>query len=265
MTKAVAFAFVSVVCMAAVAEPVVCTSPDGRSAATFDLTARGEPTYTFKYRGKTVVEPSTLGFDIKALGRDAFNGRKLAQLKEGFSPMGVERATFDETWKPVWGEESEIRDRHEEMLVKLLQKETGWRMNIRFRVFDDGMGFRYEFPSSDDDSVARLVPGENIGGEGKGDPLTHFTIVEERTRFNLPCDATSWWIPADYETQEYRYTKSKVSEIPSLFKGAPDANLSSTLTDVPAVQTALMLKYEGTGNGERGTGICMSTYTRRPA
>ena len=263
----------AVACVAAFAESLTCASPDGKNALSFALGEKGEPTYSFAYRGKKVVEPSTLGFDIKALGKDAFEGRKPGELRTGFVLSGVERASADETWRPVWGEESEIRDRHEEMLVKLVQKGTGRRMDLRFRVFDDGMGFRYEFPADDDNSVARLVPGENIAPEGKTQPLTHFTIVEERTRFNLPCDATAWWIPADYETQEYRYTKSRVSEIPSLFKAAPDANLSSTLTDFPAVQTALMLKYDDgllvniheaacvdystmhlrvTGNGERG-------------
>ena len=264
---------VAAACVAVLAESLTCASPDGKNALTFALGEKGEPTYSFAYRGKKVVEPSTLGFDIKALGKDAFEGRRPGELRTGFVLAGVERASTDETWRPVWGEESEIRDRHEEMLVKLVQKGTGRRMDLRFRVFDDGMGFRYEFPADDDNSVARLVPGENIAPEGKTQPLTHFTIVEERTRFNIPCDATAWWIPADYETQEYRYTKSRVSEIPGLFKAAPDANLSSTLTDFPAVQTALMLKYDDgllvniheaacvdystmhlrvTGNGERG-------------
>ncbi len=254
MKTIVALLLSAMVAIPAAAASVTCVSPDGKNIASFDIGEKGEPTYSFSYRGKTVVEPSTLGFDIKALGKDAFEGRKPGEMRTGFSVVGVERASFDETWKPVWGEESEIRDRHEEMLVKLVQKGTGRRMDLRFRVFDDGMGFRYEFPAGVDDSVARLVPGQNIVPDGKTQPLTHFTIVEERTRFNLPCDATAWWIPADYETQEYRYTKSRVSEIPSLFKVAPDANLSSTLTEFPAVQTALMLKYEGRGKGEEGKG-----------
>ena len=225
------------------ADPVTCLSPDGRAVVTFDLTAVGEPTYSFAFRGETVIAPSRLGFDIKALGADAFDGRKAADLRRDFVLTDVKRATADETWKPVWGEEKEIRDHHNELLVALVQKTTGRRMNVRFRVFDEGLGFRYEFPSEEDKGVARLVPGQQIVPQGQTQPLTHFTIVEERTRFNLPCDPLAWWIQADYETQEYRYTNSKVTEIPSLFKGAPDANLSSTLTPVPCVQTALMLKY----------------------
>ena len=225
------------------ADPVTCLSPDGRAVVTFDLTAVGEPTYSFAFRGETVIAPSRLGFDIKALGADAFDGRKAADLRRDFVLTDVKRATADETWKPVWGEEKEIRDHHNELLVALVQKTTGRRMNVRFRVFDEGLGFRYEFPSEEDKGVARLVPGQQIVPQGQTQPLTHFTIVEERTRFNLPCDPLAWWIPADYETQEYRYTNSKVTEIPSLFKGAPDANLSTTLTPVPCVQTALMLKY----------------------
>ena len=143
----------AVACIAAFAESFTCASPDGKNALSFALGENGEPTYSFAYRGKKVVEPSTLGFDIKALGKDAFDGRKPGELRTGFVLAGVERAKADETWKPVWGEESEIRDRHEEMLVKLEQKGTGRRMDLRFRVFDDGMGFRYEFPADDDNSV----------------------------------------------------------------------------------------------------------------
>jgi len=230
----------AVACIAAFAESLTCASPDGKNALTFALGEKGEPTYSFAYRGRTVVEPSTLGFDIKALGKDAFDGRKPGELRTGFVLAGVERASFDETWKPVWGEESEIRDCHEEMLVKLVQKGTGRRMNLRFRVFDDGMGFRYEFPAEEDGSVARLVPGQNIAPEGKTQPLTHFTIVEERTRFNLPCDATAWWIPADYETQEYRYTKSRV-----------DDGLLVNIHEAACVDYATM-HLRVTGNGERG-------------
>lgn len=225
------------------ADALRLASPDGANELVFETSDCGEAVYSFFHRGKTVIAPSTLGFDIKALGKDAFAGRKAAQLRKGFSVCGVERDSFDETWRPVWGEESEIRDRHEEMLVHLVQTGTGRRMDIRFRVFNDGLGFRYEFPADAGAVAARLVPGGNIAADGDAWPLTHFTIVEERTRFNLPCDAFAWWIPADYETQEYRYTASRISEVPALFKGAPDANLSSTLSEVPAVQTALMLKY----------------------
>ena len=122
----------AVACIAAFAESLTCASPDGKNALSFALGENGEPTYSFAYRGRTVVEPSTLGFDIKALGKDAFDGRKPGELRTGFVLAGVERAKADETWKPVWGEESEIRDRHEEMLVKLVQKGTGRRMDLRF-------------------------------------------------------------------------------------------------------------------------------------
>ena len=192
----------AVACIAAFAESFTCASPDGKNALSFALGENGEPTYSFAYRGKKVVEPSTLGFDIKALGKDAFDGRKPGELRTGFVLAGVERASADETWRPVWGEESEIRDRHEEMLVKLVQKGTGRRMDLRFRVFDDGMGFRYEFPADDDNSVARLVPGENIAPEGKTQPLTHFTILSSRITLNLnePCaiENTSWIHPVKY-------------------------------------------------------------------
>ena len=209
---------------AARAENIVCFSPDGQSEARFALGSNGEPMWDFAFHGKSVIEPSSLGFEIKALDPDPFKGRIAAGFTNGFEVVGVERSGFDEIWRPVWGEESEIRDCHEEMLVKLVQRGTNRRMNICFRVFDDGVGFRYEFPDQKE--------------------LTHFTIVEERTRFNIPGEATCWWIPADYETQEYRYTKSLLSEIPARYKEPVDENLSSCIPDVPAVQTALMMKLE---------------------
>ena len=161
------------------AEPVTCLSPDARAVVTFDLTAVGEPTYSFAFRGETVIAPSRLGFDIKALGADAFDGRKAADLRRDFVLTDVKRATADETWKPVWGEEKEIRDHHNELLVALVQKTTGRRMNVRFRVFDEGLGFRYEFPSEEDKGVARLVPGQQLQRRGTVDKYVVVVVINE--------------------------------------------------------------------------------------
>ena len=210
-------------CGASVArEPIQAASPNGVCKVTFSLDDQGRPTYAFDFKDKCVIERSRMGFDLKGRGEKG--------LKDGFAVAGTDTSSFNETWKPVWGEESEIRDRHNELLVKLEQKETGRFMNIRFRVFDDGLGFRYEFPQQR--------------------KLGCFTIAEERTDFRLPCDATAWWIPEDYYTQEYNYIKSLLSEIPELFKKHGAMNYRKVgdkrnFPKEPGVQTAVQLKYGG--------------------
>lgn len=193
-------------------------SPNGVCMAVFSLDDSGRPTYELSFKGETVITRSRMGFDLK--------GAK--PLKEGFSVLDSATSAFDETWKPVWGEESEIRDRHNELLVRLEQKSTGRRMDIRFRVFDDGLGFRYEFPVQK--------------------KLGCFTVAEERTDFTIPCDATAWWIPEDYYTQEYNYIRSRISEIPALFKERGAMNYKAVsdkrnFPKEPGVQTAVQLKY----------------------
>ncbi len=194
-------------------------SPDGACKVTFSIDGKGRPSYALEYKGKIVIEKSQMGFDL----------RGGTPLREGFAVVGTETSEFHEKWKPVWGEESEISDDHNELLVRLEQKGSKRKMNIRFRAFDDGLGFRYEFP------VQR--------------EMGHFVIGEERTGFRLPCDATAWWIPEDYYTQEYNYIKSRVSEIPELFKKHGAMNYRGVsdkrnFPKEPGVQTALMLKYD---------------------
>ena len=209
----------AVACTAASAgEPVAVQSPNGVCSLAFSLDDKGRPTYAFSYKGRPVVLRSRMGLDVKG-----------GDLKAGFSIVATEEHKFDAAWRPVWGEESEIRDCHSELLVKLEQKSSGRFMNIRFRVFDDGLGFRYEFPQQ-----------RRLGC---------FTIIEERTDFHLPCDATAWWIPEDYYTQEYNYIKSRLSEIPALFKkhGAMNYGAVSDKRNFPkepGVQTAVQLKYD---------------------
>ncbi|NLN34173.1 MAG: glycoside hydrolase family 97 protein [Flavobacteriaceae bacterium] len=207
-------------------------SPSGNFTMEFSLTADGKPTYQLSYEGKEIVKKSTLGFDFKSnLKEMEFEAQKevekekamkMANFKSGFEVVDVKHSSFDETWTPVWGEVSQIRNHYNEMAVQLNQKNTDREMLIRFRLFDDGLGFRYEFPEQKN--------------------LTYFVIKEERTQFALTGDHTTWWIAGDYDTQEYDYTESKLSEIPGLYFSSMQSNASQTPMPVPGVQTALMMK-----------------------
>ncbi len=188
-------------------------SPDGRLKVTFDLDGT-RPSYTVAYRGKTVIARSHLGYQLEG-GSD---------LIEGFSVAGEQSSSFDETWTPVWGENATIRNHYNELLVRLEQKQSDRKMNIRFRVYDDGMGLRYEFPQ-----------------EGK---LNYFVVKQECTEFAMTGDHTAWWIPGDYDTQEYEYTRSRLSEIHDKLEGAVSGNLSQTIFSKDAVQTSLQLKTD---------------------
>ena len=207
-------------------------SPNGNFTVEFSLTADGKPTYQLSYEGKEILKKSTLGFDFKSnLKEMEFEAQKevekekamkMANFKSGFEVVDVKHSSFDETWTPVWGEVSQIRNHYNEMAVKLNQKDTDRQLIIRFRLFDDGLGFRYEFPEQKN--------------------LTYFVIKEERTQFALTGDHTTWWIAGDYDTQEYDYTESKLSEIPELYFSSMQSNASQTPMPMPGVQTALMMK-----------------------
>ncbi len=190
------------------------TSPNGNVKVDFTLNGT-VPTYTVAYKGKTIINPSRLGYQVAKGGKD---------LLDGFTVIGEEKSTFDETWTPVWGENKTIRNHYNDMLVKLHQDATDVYMNIRFRVYDDGVGFRYEFPA-----------------EGE---LEYFVIKEERTEFAMTGDHTAWWIPGDYDTQEYEYTKTRLSGIRAAFKDATDFNVSQHVFSDTAVQTSLQLKTD---------------------
>ncbi len=190
-------------------------SPDGNLSMTFSLTDNGTPRYSLDYKSKPVVKPSSLGFKLKKGG----------DLKDGFEVVSVNTASVDTTWQPVWGEESEIRDNHREMLVNLRQKSTKRLMSIRFRLFDDGLGFRYEFPMQK--------------------KLSYFVITDELTEFAMAGDHEAYWIPADYDTQEYEYTRSRLSEIASLADSV--SGPTYIWVDRPsdkAVQTSLQMKTD---------------------
>ena len=191
-----------------------CTSPNKEISVAFSLMENGVPSYQMSYKGVPVVLQSTMGFE---LANDT-------NLLDGFSLLDTVYDSKDELWEPVWGEERQIRNHYNEMLVILQQQETNRTMNIRFRVFDEGIGFRYEFPQQAD--------------------LGHFIIQQERTGFTLTGDHIAHWIPGDYDTQEYDYTTSRISEIGSLFDDALTGNASQEQFSKTGVQTALMLKTD---------------------
>ena len=188
------------------------TSPNGQLQLNFSVNAQGEPIYELSYKGKAVIKPSKLGLELK----DA------PGLMNGFTLADTKTSTFDETWEPVWGEVKQIRNHYNEMVVTLNQKAQDRNMIIRFRLFDDGLGFRYEFPLSKN--------------------LNYFVIKDEHTQFAMAGDHTAFWIPGDYDTQEYDYTESKLSEIRGLMKGAITPNSSQTTFSPTGVQTSLQMK-----------------------
>jgi len=218
----------------AMAAPASITSPNGQLVLNFELLEGGVPSYNLDFKGKQVVAPSRLGLTLDSeSSRNDFTkaGAKTAadalQLRTGFEIAGTDTTTFDETWKTVWGEESEIRNHYNEMAVRLRQPEFDREMTVRFRVYDDGVGFRYEFPAQPH--------------------LTYFVIKEEDTEFAMTGDHTMWWIPGDYDTQEYNYTKSRLSTLRDDYAAAAaesDGNASAGKFSTTGVQTALQLKTD---------------------
>lgn len=196
----------------------VLTSPDGRLQLSFDLTNDGTPTYKMDYNNKPVIATSRLGLELK----------NQKSLLDGFKMERVSRSSFDETWQPVWGEQSSIRNHYNEMAVCLSQPDDNGHLRemiVRFRLYDDGVGFRYEWPAQDN--------------------FTYFTIKEERTEFAMTGDHTAYWIPGDYDTQEYDYTISRLSEVREKMPAVKFSyNVSSTVFSDTGVQTSLQLKTD---------------------
>ena len=214
----------------------VLKSPDGNLELRFAITAAGTPTYSLNYGGNAVILPSKLGYEIRGKRlKSTFeekSGRFYAgpeSLHDGFKVTGVERDSHDETWEPVWGEESHIRNHYNELAVTLEQgpvNKNGPKavMVIRFRLYDDGLGFRYEFPEQK--------------------RLKYFVIKDELTQFAMAGDHTAWWIPGDYDTQEYNYTVSRLSEIRGLSFTKAEGNASQQTFSPTGVQTALQMKTD---------------------
>ena len=200
------------VCGAMMAESI--TSPNGNLHLDFTVNAQGEPVYQLFYKGKAVVKPSKLGLELK----------DDPGLMSNFTLSGTDTSTFDETWKPVWGEVAQIRNHYNELAVTLEQKAQNRNMIIRFRLYNDGLGFRYEFPLQRN--------------------LNYFIVKEEHTQFAMTGDHLAFWIPGDYDTQEYDYTESKLSEIRGLMESAVTVNASQFVFSPTGVQTSLQMKTD---------------------
>ena len=212
------------------------SSPDGKLEMSFHLTGDGTPEYTLDYDGRPVILNSGMGFELRGVLKaqkidynadgtvSKSDWKPCESLHDGFAVESVERSAHDETWAPVWGEEDSIRNHYNELAVNLVQASTERRLVIRFRLFNDGLGFRYEFPSQKN--------------------LNYFVIKEELTQFAMTADHTAWWIPGDYDTQEYNYTQCRLSEISKHFKEALTGNDSQTPFSVNGVQTSLQLRTD---------------------
>ncbi len=214
--------FLAMVLLPMLAAAQTVTSPNGKVKLTFSLTDNGAPTYALTFKDKPVVKPSRLGLE---LAKDKHASRKMKEtdLMDGFKIADTRTSTFDETWKPVWGETATIRNHYNELEVSLNQPATHRNVIIRFRVYDDGMGLRYEFPQQK--------------------ALNYFLIKEEHTQFAMAGDHTAWWLPGDYDTQEQETQESKLSEIRGRFHDAVNWSNSSVAVFSPTgVQTALQMK-----------------------
>ncbi len=211
------------------------SSPDGNLKLTFSVDKDGAPTYDLSFNNKLVIKPSKLGLELKKEDpnkktdfewKDNIenNYDSKTNLQNDFILKETKTSSFNENWQPVWGEEKEIKNCYNELLVTLYQAKTDRTMLIRFRLFNDGLGFRYEFPQQQN--------------------LNYFVIKEEHSQFAMNGDHKAFWIPGDYDTQEYDYTTSKLSEIRGLMKKAITPNSSQTVFSPTGVQTALMMKTE---------------------
>ena len=211
-------------------------SPSGNMEVTFDLTENGTPQYSLNYGDTEVILPSDLGYEFRGVlkaqklvynedGTISKEDRMPANsFHDGFEVESFQTDSFDQTWEPVWGEEAQIRNHYNELLVNLVQTSTGRKMSIRFRLYDDGLGFRYEFPYQKN--------------------LSYFVIKEEMTQFALAGDHMAWWLPGDYDTQEYEFTESRLSEIAQKMPQAICGNDSQTPFSVNGVQTSLQMRAD---------------------
>ncbi len=188
-------------------------SPNGNFKMSFSLGNDGTPMYQLFFKNKEVIKKSKLGLELQKDKKSLVNDFKVIDSKE---------STFNETWKTVWGEETQIQNHYNELAVTLKQNETDREIIVRFRLFNEGLGFRYEFPEQKN--------------------LTYFVLKEERTEFAMTGDHTAFWIPGDYDTQEYDFTESKLSEIRRLFSSAVTGNASQKQFSDTGVQTSLMMK-----------------------
>ena len=224
--KRLGLSLISLLFMNQVLTAQTVSSPNGNVEVTFKNENKGIPTYSVNYKKKPVVLPSRLGFE---LAKDKHASKKFDEtdLLEGFSVTDTQTSTFDETWEPVWGETSTIRNHYNELAVTLTQAKEKRNIIIRFRVYDDGMGFRYEFPQQQE--------------------LNYFIIKEEKTEFAMTGNHIAYWLPGDYDTQEYETYISRLSEIRNYYEESKRnsiGNASSTLFSPTGVQTSLQMKTD---------------------
>ncbi|MBS1680661.1 MAG: glycoside hydrolase family 97 protein [Bacteroidetes bacterium] len=203
-------------------------SPDGQFVLHFSIVENGVPSYALMYKGNPVIKPSKLGLELKRNQSGGFNQLKsvnsASSLYDNFEIVNTKTSSFDEAWNPVWGEVKTIRNQYNELAITLNHKQTNRIMIIRFRLFNDGLGFRYEFPEQKN--------------------LTYFVVKEERTQFAMTGNHIAFWIPGDYDTQEYDFTESRLSEIRGLQEKARTQNLSQTSFSSTGVQTSLLMKTD---------------------
>ncbi len=216
-------ALVACLCLPLAAAAQTVTSPNGNVVVKFSLDG-SRPQYEMTYKGKAVVKPSHLGLEL-AKDKHASKGMKETNLLDGFTIADTNSSTFDETWKPVWGETATIRNHYNELAVTLTQPAEQRTMIVRFRVYDDGMGLRYEFPQQKE--------------------LNYFLIKEEKTEFAMTGDHTAWWLPGDYDTQEQETQQTRLSEIRGRMQQAVNwGNSSVAVFSETGVQTALQMKSD---------------------
>ncbi|MBQ2418919.1 MAG: glycoside hydrolase family 97 N-terminal domain-containing protein, partial [Alistipes sp.] len=231
MKKVLLTLFAAVAVMSLSAKEVL-TSPDGNLKLTFELGENGTPLYSLEYKGKAVILPSGMGLELRGQDRQISFGEEITKsdhgktvsLYDNFVQTNVARTASDTTWTPVWGEVATIRDNYKQMTVSLEQTERKYKMDIVFRLYNEGLGFRYVFPEQKE--------------------LTYFVIKEEKTEFAMTGDHTAWWIPGDYDTQEYEYHRSRLSEIRGLMQQAITPNSSQTPFSATGVQTSLQMKTD---------------------
>ena len=211
--KKVIIALIGII-MAMTANAIEQKSPNGNIVLNVELNAKGTPEYHVTYKGRPVITPSTLGIELAEEN----------SLMDQFRINKTSTSSFDETWQPVWGETRDIRNHYNELFLEMEKPSNGRFMNLRFRVFDDGVAFRYEFPQQQ--------------------YLPYFVVKAEHTQFAMTGNHTAWWIPGDYDTQEYDYMETRLSEIRSHMKEAITPNASQTPFSATGVQTALQMKTD---------------------
>ena len=211
--KKVIIALIGII-MAMTANAIEQKSPNGNIVLNVELNAKGTPEYHVTYKGRPVITPSTLGIELAEEN----------SLMDQFHINKTSTSSFDETWQPVWGETRDIRNHYNELFLEMEKPSNGRFMNLRFRVFDDGVAFRYEFPQQQ--------------------YLNYFVVKAEHTQFAMTGNHTAWWIPGDYDTQEYDYMETRLSEIRSHMKEAITPNASQTPFSATGVQTALQMKTD---------------------